>query len=83
LDIHKHAGKKNVVIVGGGGAGLAAAATAVQTKVEGGVSVIILEKNASHGGVTAIATGAIRACDTRLQKELGLTGVKALKQSIG
>jgi fumarate reductase flavoprotein subunit len=73
---------RQIVIVGGGGTGVAAAAAAVQAGVER-LRVIVLEKNSSRGGVSSTATGAIRACDSPLQKKVGMQGVSkqdALKE---
>jgi succinate dehydrogenase/fumarate reductase flavoprotein subunit len=70
-----------VVIVGAGGTGLVAAVAALQTNP--GIEVTVLEQNPVPGGVTAIATGTIRACDSKLQKDInrkGVTKEDAIKQ---
>lgn len=72
VERHNSNKKRKVVIVGGGGTGVAAAAAAIEV---GNIELVVLEKNPMCGGVTSMATGAIRACGTRLQKELGLRGV--------
>lgn len=50
----------DVVVVGSGGAGLCAAIEAAQI----GASVLVVEKNASVGGNTAISTGFFNAVET-------------------
>ena len=50
----------DVVVVGSGGAGLCAAIEAAQV----GASVLVVEKNASVGGNTAISTGFFNAVET-------------------
>ncbi len=62
----------DVVVVGAGGAGLAAAASAH----ENGAKVIVLEKQATVGGSTALSGGAISAPESRFQKELGIKDSK-------
>lgn len=62
----------DVVVVGAGGAGLAAAASAH----ENGAKVIVLEKQATVGGSTALSGGAISAPESRFQKELGINDSK-------
>lgn len=57
----------DVVIAGAGGSGTAAALAAA----EQGLSVLILEKNATYGGNSKIASGFF-AVETDLQKEEGL-----------
>lgn len=64
----------DVVVVGAGGAGLAAAASAH----ENGAKVIVLEKQATVGGSTALSGGGISAPGTRFQEE---RGIKDTKQS--
>jgi fumarate reductase flavoprotein subunit len=59
----------DLVVVGGGGSGLAAAVTAA----EAGATVILLEKNASLGGTTALSVGSFTAGGTSLQREAGIT----------
>lgn len=63
----------DVVVVGAGGAGLAAAASAH----ENGAEVIVLEKQATVGGSTALSGGAIAATGTKFQEELGIEDSKA------
>jgi len=62
----------DVVVVGAGGAGLAAAASAH----ENGAKVIVLEKQATVGGSTALSGGAIAAPGTRFQEELNIKDTK-------
>ncbi|KPU45599.1 urocanate reductase precursor [Oxobacter pfennigii] len=62
----------DVVIVGGGGTGLVAAASAY----ENGANVILIEKQASVGGSTALSGGGIAATDTRFQREKGIKDTK-------
>lgn len=64
----------DVVVIGAGGAGLAAAASVH----ENGAKVIVLEKQATVGGSTALSGGGISAPGTRFQEELG---IKDSKQS--
>ncbi|WP_375572703.1 FAD-dependent oxidoreductase [Seohaeicola saemankumensis] len=54
----------DVAVVGGGGSGLMAALSAAKS----GARVIVLEKNASLGGTTALSVGTISASSTRLQR---------------
>ena len=58
----------DVVVVGGGGAGLAAA---VEAAAAGG-RVILIEKNPSLGGSTALSVGSVSACCTSLQRREGI-----------
>ena len=77
----KKAQKRKVVVVGAGGAGLASAVAALQANAD--IDCTVLEVRAEYGGVTAIATGTVRACDTRMQKEVGrlkVTKEDAIKQ---
>ena len=62
----------DVVIIGAGGSGLAAAASAR----ENGAEVIVLEKQATIGGSTALSGGAIGATGTKFQKEKGIEDSK-------
>jgi fumarate reductase flavoprotein subunit len=55
----------DVVIVGGGGTAVVAALEAANK----GVSVLMLEKEASLGGNTIISSGVIQAAGTKFQKE--------------
>ncbi len=64
---------KRLVIVGAGGSGMAAAVAALQSRPD--IEVTIVERNCSFGGVTAISTGTLRACETSLQKAQALAGV--------
>lgn len=57
-----------VLIVGGGGCGLTAALAAQQA----GADVLVLERDASALGTTAMSTGLIPAANTRLQREKGI-----------
>jgi len=63
----------DVVVIGAGGAGLAAAASAH----ENGAKVIVLEKQATVGGSTALSGGGISAPGTRFQEERGIKDTKA------
>lgn len=64
---------KKIIVVGAGGSGLMAAVSAQQTCPE--VSVTVLEQNAVPGGVTSIATGLIRSCESAIQKKAQLMGI--------
>jgi fumarate reductase flavoprotein subunit len=57
-----------VLVIGGGGTGLTAALAARQ----GGAEVLVLERDASALGTTAMSTGLIPASGTRLQSEKGI-----------
>ena len=57
-----------VLVIGGGGTGLTAALAARQ----GGAEVLVLERDASALGTTAMSTGLIPASGTRLQREKGI-----------
>ena len=59
----------DVIVVGGGGAGMVAAATAI----DGGASVIVLEKMAMLGGNTARSEGNMSAMDPEPEKLLDMT----------
>ncbi len=61
-----------VVVIGAGGAGLVAAASAH----ENGAEVIVLEKQATVGGSTALSGGGISATGTRFQEERGIEDTK-------
>ncbi len=58
----------DVVVIGAGGSGLAAGVAAIQA----GASVIILEREANHGGASVHA-GNLFACGTRWQADGGVT----------
>lgn len=58
----------DVIVVGGGGSGLAAAVSAAQ----GGLRVLLLEKQPELGGTTGIAVGSITANRSRLQRRAGV-----------
>lgn len=58
----------DVVVVGAGGAGLTAAITAA----ENGASVVVLEKQGTIGGNTALSGGEIAAPGNWLQQEQGI-----------
>ncbi len=62
----------DVVIIGAGGAGLSAATSARQN----GAEVIVLEKQATIGGSTALSGGSISATGTKFQKEKGIEDSK-------
>ncbi len=57
-----------VLVVGGGGTGLTAALAARQA----GAEVLVLERDASALGTTAMSTGLIPGAGTRLQREKGI-----------
>lgn len=57
-----------VIVVGGGGCGLTAALAAK----EAGAEVIVLERDASALGTTAMSTGLIPAAGTRAQRAAGI-----------
>jgi fumarate reductase flavoprotein subunit len=60
----------DVVVVGGGGAGLMAAATA--SIVDGGVDVVLLEKDEDDPCTSVITSAFIPAAGTRFQKAAGI-----------
>lgn len=60
----------DVVVVGGGGAGLMAAGTAAT--VEGGVDVVLLEKDSDDPCTSVITSSFIPAAGTRLQRAAGI-----------
>ncbi|WP_426351181.1 FAD-dependent oxidoreductase [Alloiococcus sp. CFN-8] len=62
----------DVVVIGAGGSGLSAATSARQN----GAEVIVLEKQATIGGSTALSGGAIGATGTKFQKEQGIEDSK-------
>lgn len=64
----RFAGTVPVIVVGGGGCGLTAALAAKQA----GAEVILLERDASTLGTTAMSTGLIPAANSRLQRERGI-----------
>jgi fumarate reductase flavoprotein subunit len=64
----------DVIIAGGGGGGLAAAAILGQK----GVSVILLEKEVTTGGSSAICGGQIALAGTDMQKASGIADSKEL-----
>ncbi|MFQ5625139.1 MAG: FAD-dependent oxidoreductase, partial [Methyloligellaceae bacterium] len=57
-----------VLIVGGGASGLVAALAAHAA----GADVVVLERDAVPGGNTALSSGMIPACETRIQREMGI-----------
>lgn len=63
-----------VVVVGGGGCGLAAA-LAVR---EAGVEVVVIERDRSALGTTAMSTGLIPGAGSRFQREAGIDDSPAL-----
>lgn len=63
-----------VVIVGSGGTGLSAALAAV----DGGVEVLVIERDATPLGTTAMSTGLIPAAGTAEQVALGIEDSPAL-----
>jgi len=64
----RYSGNVSVLVVGGGGCGLTAALSAHQS----GAEVLVLERDASTLGTTAMSTGLIPAAGTRLQRERGI-----------
>lgn len=58
----------DVIVVGAGGAGLSAAAEVARL----GRKAIVLEKNPTPGGTTALAVGSIMAAGSRIQKRAGV-----------
>ena len=60
----------DVVVVGGGGCGLMAAGTAAT--VEGGVDVVLLEKDSDDPCTSVITSSFIPAAGTRLQRAAGI-----------
>lgn len=62
------AGSVPVIVIGGGGCGLTAALAAQQA----GAEVLVLERDASTLGTTAMSTGLIPAAGSRLQREKGI-----------
>ncbi|NBN89912.1 MAG: FAD-dependent oxidoreductase [Actinobacteria bacterium] len=62
------AGRVPVIVIGGGGCGLTAALAAQQA----GAEVLVLERDASTLGTTAMSTGLIPAAGSRLQREKGI-----------
>ena len=58
----------DVVVVGGGGCGLTAGLAAA----ESGASVVVLERDGSTMGTTAMSTGLIPAAGSRFQREAGI-----------
>ena len=63
-----------VLVVGGGGCGLTAALAAN----EAGAEVLVLERDSSALGTTAMSTGLIPAAGTRMQRERGIEDSPAL-----
>lgn len=61
-----------VLVIGAGGAGLSAAASAF----ENGAKVLVLEKQGTVGGSTALSGGGIAATGTKFQEELGIEDTK-------
>jgi fumarate reductase flavoprotein subunit len=57
-----------IVIVGGGGCGLTAALAAAQA----GAEVLVLERDKSNLGTTAMSTGLIPGANTRFQRDKGI-----------
>ena len=68
------AGSVPVIVVGGGGCGLTAALAAKQA----GAEVVLLERDASTLGTTAMSTGLIPAANSRLQRERGIIDTPGL-----
>jgi len=74
----------DVVAIGAGAAGLAAAIEAV----DGGLDVIVLEKNGVIGGTTSRSEGIIQAAGTQLQLDMGINDTaesmfEGMKEVIG
>jgi fumarate reductase flavoprotein subunit len=61
-------GHVSVLVIGGGGCGLTAALAAKQS----GAEVVVIERDESTLGTTAMSTGLIPAAGTRLQRERGI-----------
>lgn len=57
-----------IVIIGGGACGLTAALTAT----DAGAEVLVLERDPAPQGSTALSSGMIPACGTRVQQEKGV-----------
>ena len=68
------AGSVPVIVVGGGGCGLTAALAAKQA----GAEVVLLERDESTLGTTAMSTGLIPAANSRLQRERGIVDTPEL-----
>ena len=60
-------GMCDIVVVGAGGAGLSAAVAAAET--DGGLKIVVLEKQGILGGNTNYSTGGINAAETDIQKD--------------
>ncbi len=69
LDAADFGGSVPVLVIGGGGCGLCAALSAK----ENGAEVLVLERDASALGTTAMSTGLIPAPDSRFMREKGLS----------
>ena len=69
-------GMCDIVVVGAGGAGLSAAVAAAET--DGGLKIVVLEKQGILGGNTNYSTGGINAAETDIQKGLGIEDTKQL-----
>jgi len=67
--INKEVINTEVLVIGAGGAGLSAAVSAR----ENGADVLVIEKNGSVGGATALSGGGFMGGASRLQAELGVT----------
>lgn len=67
-------GEIDVLVIGGGGCGLTAALSAH----EAGAEVLVLERDSSALGTTAMSTGLIPGAGSRFQKEKGIEDSPAL-----
>jgi fumarate reductase flavoprotein subunit len=57
-----------VIVIGGGGAGLCAALAARDARVD----VLVIERDRQTLGTTAMSTGLIPACGSKIQRKTGI-----------